>query len=718
MGCTPDSVDVSGHLVAALTNALHHIGALQPLARYNVARHEARAVGASPLIELMEAGHLEPHCLSRAFEYVVYATLAKDMIAHEPLRSHAGSDYNSLRHEFADLDRQVIRLRGKECAALAARAARPPSGSTGIRVDDKTEMALLHHVFPQAKPRVTVRRLLARAGCAVSELKPCFMMSPQGVAQFLEPGALEFDIVVMDEASQLKPEEALGAIARGRQLVVVGDPKQLPPTSFFDKWGLVEDDTSLTAVADAESILDVCIGHFAPTRLLRWHYRSRHESLIAFSNAAFYRHALLVPPAPEASDESLGVHFVHVADAEYRGQQNRIEAERVVAAAVNHIARRPDRSLGIVALNLKQRDLIDLLLDRRLLDLPAYADFRRRHEADGLGLFVKNLENVQGDERDVIFVSTTFGREPGTGVVRQNFGPISRATGWRRLNVLFTRARLALHVFSSMLPEDIVDDATTPEGTRVLRQYLAYARSGAIATPSQTSQDCAESDFELAVADTIRSAGYAVVPQLGVSGFRIDIAVKDPAGRGYLAAIECDGATFHRAMSVRDRDRIRQEILEAMGWRGLFWRIWSTDWFQDSANEKRRLLAFLERQREAAEARHKTAQPGPNVQPAAADTGPPPDLLEDLEETDEREVKVGDTIVYAPVEAPDQEITVQISRGEDSPELGVIGSGKPLAQTLLGATVGGEVVLRIPGYAAKRFVVKRITPPVQATSQA
>jgi len=525
----------------------------------------------------------------------------------------------------------------------------------------------------------------------------------------------------------------------GQQLVVVGDPKQLPPTTFFDRLGTTSDDGddgSHAAAVDSESILDVCMGHFRPLRTLRWHYRSRHESLIAFSNSRFYGNRLIVFPSPYGKSKRLGLRYRYVKDAVYESPINRLEAARVVDAAIDHMMNHPEDSLGIVTLNLRQRDLVEELLDQRCRNLPQTDKFRSDWESEGFGLFVKNLESVQGDERDVIFISTTFGPAPGTKVVRQNFGPISRQTGWRRLNVLFTRARKSVHVFSSMHPEDIVVDESTPPGTKALREYLEFARSGVLADVGPTA-GAAESDFELAVTEVLKDSGYQVVPQLGVSGFRIDIAIKHPAyPSAYLAAIECDGASYHSGVSVRDRDRIRQEILESLGWKGRIWRIWSTDW----QHETKRMLAFLNElaakpivddyvdEHETAEVEPAAAAARP-VTPHEASAVPLPSprgtvaalalsqasielaeaamIVEEDEDAD-LEVEVGDLVTYAPLGAPDQEITVRLVSGRTDVEQGLISEATPLAQTLLGAMVGDDVVLRVPSKPAQSFVVKKI----------
>jgi very-short-patch-repair endonuclease len=571
--------------------------------------------------------------------------------------------------------------------------------------------------------------MLRRAGKAIQELKPCFMMGPQAVAQFLAPGHLHFDIVVMDEASQLRPEEAIGAIARGSQLVVVGDPKQLPPTSFFSRMAAADGDgddgIGPLTTTEAESILDVCISHFQPVRTLRWHYRSRHESLIAFSNHHFYRGDLVVFPSPYPKSKSLGLRYQHVSDGVYENQMNHVEALRVVDAAVDHILHRPQDSLGIVTLNVKQRDLVAELLEERLRTLPEAVDFKERWEAEGMGLFIKNLENVQGDERDSIFISTTFGKARGTEVVRQNFGPISRDGGWRRLNVLFTRSRKSVAVFSSMRPEDIVVDNKTPEGTRALRNYLEYARNGVLPVERETDLP-PDSDFEVAVMDALRARGYEVEPQLGVAGFRIDIGVKHPLHKsGYLAAVECDGASYHSGVSVRDRDRIRQEILESLGWRGRIWRIWSTDWFRNPLAETDRLLQFLDELKrqpipdeyvvpDEPVAQTWTAEP-PSSGSANEEERPEDLVFED--EEDELEIEIGDLVTFAPAEAPERSLRVRLTARQTNPDLGLVAETTPLGSVLLGATVGETVVLRVPGKAPQSFVVQGVKRSAGETVQ-
>lgn len=709
--------------------AADKVGGLLAWAQYVGAREEVSKAGLEAFVTQLESGAVPPNKLDHAFLYRFYATVAQSTFEKSPaLRRFSGRRHASIRKEFADLDKEIIKMRGRQVAQECRRLARPPAGTSGVRVADKTEMELLNLLIPQQRPRVPVRQILRRAGKAIQELKPCFMMGPQAVAQFLAPGHLHFDIVVMDEASQLRPEEAIGAIARGSQLVVVGDPKQLPPTSFFSRMGAADSDgddgMGPLTTTEAESILDVCISHFQPVRTLRWHYRSRHESLIAFSNHHFYRGDLVVFPSPYPKSKSLGLRYQHVADGVYENQMNHVEALRVVEAAIDHILHRPDDSLGIVTLNVKQRDLIAELLEERLRTLPEAIAFKERWEPEGMGLFIKNLENVQGDERDSIFISTTFGKARGTDVVRQNFGPISRDGGWRRLNVLFTRAKKSVAVFSSMRPEDIVVDNKTPEGTRALRNYLEFARNGVLPVERETSLP-PDSDFEIAVMDVLRGRGYEVEPQLGVAGFRIDIAVKHPLHKsGYLAAVECDGASYHSGVSVRDRDRIRQEILESLGWRNRIWRIWSTDWFRNPLAETDRLLQFLDdlkRQPTPDEYSMADDTPGPDCTPPVSDSSNPenerPEDLVFSDEEDELEIEVGDLVTFAPAETPDKALHVRLTARQTNPDLGLVAETTPLGSVLLGATVGETVVLRVPGKAPQSFVIQGIKRSAGETVQ-
>ena len=512
-----DLLEFAAHLKKKIEAAVVDSGLLIPWSLYVARRKEALGLGLDEFVELAEAKNIPASELPDAYAYCAYATIVREAFrsfAH--LGRFTGLKHNRIRQDFRNLDREIIELRGKAIAANCHRNAVPPLGSNGTLVSEKTQMALIEHLIPQRRPRVTVRKMLAYAGEAIQALKPCFMMGPQAVSQYLTPGTTVFDLVIMDEASQLRPEQAIGAIARGGQLVVVGDPKQLPPTSFFSTTNPTPDDAAQFTTTDAESILDVCSAHFRPSRNLRWHYRSQHHSLIAFSNKNFYDGNLVVFPSPYGQSSRLGVRATYLADAVYDNQTNLREATRVVDAVAAHVGDEPKASLGVVTLNIKQRDLIAELLEERLRTVDGADKYREHWAKKGQPLFVKNLENVQGDERDAIIISTTFGRPPGAKAVRQNFGPISRVGGWRRLNVLFTRARQSVAIYTSLRPEDIVADGSTPRGTKALRDYLEYARTGSLAVAEDTERD-PDSDFEVSVIAMLEGRGYAVTPQLARS---------------------------------------------------------------------------------------------------------------------------------------------------------------------------------------------------------
>lgn len=600
-----DSLESATALESRVSECLAHKSAVLPWAKYRQQRNDCLATGLRDYVTALESEKLPPESLGTVFEFVVFRTIGRKIYQAFPeLQEFSAEKHNRKREDFAELDRKIIHLTGQHLAYEIDRKKTIPPGNAGPLKSSLTEMPLVKNEVSKQAKHIPIRQLLRRAGRTIQALKPCFMMGPLSVAQYLEFGALEFDLVVMDEASQLRPADAIGAIARAKQVVVVGDPNQLPPTSFFDRLdgdADEEDQDELATIDGAESILDICRQLF-PERMLKFHYRSQHHSLIAFSNFHFYESRLKVFPAPYERNSRLGVRYRFVKNGVYRqgNNQNEPEAERVVAGIIEHMLQNPDESLGVVTLNLKQKELIEDLLEAKIRVLPQARDFCDKWEAKGWDFFVKNLENVQGDERDVIFISTTFGRAPGATSVAQRFGPITGPKGWRRLNVLFTRARRRVEVFSSMRPSDINVSPTSSRGTRALKDYLEYAQRGVLVETDYGTRP-PDSDFEVAVGNMLRNAGYDIQPQLGVAGYFIDIAVRNSERPGeFLAAVECDGATYHSSSSARERDRIRQDILESLGWGQRFWRIWSTDWFFDPNRQSKRLLEFLDARKRAA----------------------------------------------------------------------------------------------------------------------
>lgn len=552
---------------------------------------EAEELGLRPVTDLGAGGSLRPAEYEPYYYYSLYNSMVRALVLqHEVLAAFSGTAHETIRARFQQADREMIHLTSAHIASLIADREVPAGNSAGP-IKSFTERGLLEHEVGKVKKHRPIRHLLQFAGQALQALKPCFMMSPLSVAQYVKLGDMEFDLCIMDEASQIRPEDALGAIMRSKQVVVVGDKCQLPPTTFFDAIDRSQaDEDKMVAIEEKESILESCERCFGRKRLV-WHYRSEHEGLIAFSNSRFYDNELVVFPGNRRQDAHGVVHH-YIEGARYSKQRNMKEAERVVAGIAEHFTHRPHLSLGVVTVNSEQRDLVDDLLEKHLRQDPLLQQQILDAEGGSEPFFIKNLENVQGDERDAIIVSTTFGPDLETGRVSQNFGPISQETGWRRLNVLFTRAKKRLDLFTSLRPGEIVPDQQAKDGVRAFKAYIEYASTGKLVDSGTTGTRGPDSDFEVCVANMLRQHGYEAHPQIGVARYFIDIGVRLPGMAEYILGVECDGASYHSAKSVRDRDRLRQEILEQKGW--TIHRIWSTDWYKNREIEIKKLLSRLE----------------------------------------------------------------------------------------------------------------------------
>lgn len=478
---------------------------------------------------------------------------------------------------------------------------RMPRGAQG-------QMAIIRGEAGKKRRLLPIRKLIAATGQTLQQIKPIWMMSPISVAAFVPPGAVEFDLLVIDEASQVRPEDAIGIIARSKQIVVLGDSKQLPPTSFFARAlsddgdnGFEDDTTEITEplafspVNEMESILTLCDTRGLPSQMLRWHYRSRHPSLIRVSADAFYSDLIMPPSSVERGETGFLFRRVNGAYGRGTSRSNAIEAEEIAKALVAHAEKTPHLSVGVATFSITQRQAVEAAIDQARRSSDALDTFIREREGDEY-LFVKSIEMVQGDERDVILVSVGYGpRLAGARLETMSFGPVQSEGGERRLNVLFTRARYRCEVFCSFDPEDINLDRAKSKGVALFKRYLIYARDGVLDS-DHPAGDTFDSPFEEEVATYIRSLGYEVDTQVGVSGFRIDLAVRDPNRPGrHMLAVEADGATYHSALWARERDRLRQTVLENMGWR--FHRIWSTDWFYMGASARLKLKEALDNAR-------------------------------------------------------------------------------------------------------------------------
>jgi hypothetical protein len=589
--------------------------------------------GAGSIVDAVASGRVPT---DRANPEFIYACAEARWNAARVARPELNALPQLDRHDLVSLFRtlEMDRIETAKTLILSRHFTQMPRGTVG-------EMGVIRGEIGRKKGHKPIRWVMRNAGSMVQRIKPVMLMSPISVAQFLPPGSVTFDLLVIDEASQIRPEDALGVIARARQIVVVGDQKQLPPTSFFDRLvdDVEENDEDEEApvgatAADMESILSLCEARGLRQRMLEWHYRSRDPSLIRVSNAEFYGDGLVLPPSPLQLDPDYGLKFRRVPGVYARGGSgvgrqgtNRIEAEAVVKAMADHARAWPDLSLGVVTFSKAQGDMLTEVLELHRRRDPVLDAFL--HEGKSEDVFVKNIENVQGDERDAILISVGYGpQEPNGRLAAMTFGPVNGEGGERRLNVLFSRARVRCEVFASFDPSDIDPSRVSRDGPRVLKRFLDYAKSGLMEQHAPTGEE-ADSPFEEDVAAVITSLGFLADKQVGSAGFRIDIGVRHPDRPGqYLVAVECDGAAYHGALWARERDRLRQDILENLGWR--FHRIWSTDWFHHRKREIDRLRAALDAARSQIElgirvrgANHATVrpvlEPAPDTEPDTID---------------------------------------------------------------------------------------------------
>ncbi|WP_421595150.1 DUF3320 domain-containing protein [Rahnella sp. PD4] len=558
----------------------------------------AKEYGIYSLVSDLSRGVLLPEHLLGTFDRAYFDSLLALMVKDEPELARFDGDLHSRRvASFAEMDLRRIKASSFEVVRAHYRAIPSKIGVGPV--------GILRGEMARKRGHMAIRQLMIKAGAAIQALKPVMMMSPLSVAQFLAPGKQSFDLLVMDEASQIQPVDALGAIARSKQIVVVGDERQLPPTSFFAKMtGSADDenDDDSTQVADIESILGLFVARGLPQKMLRWHYRSRHQSLIAVSNSQFYENKLYIVPSPYTQEAGMGLRFHHVEDGVFESGSNANEAKRVATAILEHARSYPNLSLGVATFSVTQRRRIqdELELLRRLN--PEFEDFFHAHQSEPF--FVKNLENIQGDERDVIIISVGYARNP-QNYMAMRFGPLGAEGGERRLNVLISRAKRRCEVYASITDEDIVLERAKGKGVFAFKLFLQYARTGRLSVAERSGRSM-DSVFEEQVANALQKEGYQVHPQVGIAGFFIDLAIADSNMPGrYLIGIECDGITYHSSRSSRERDRLRQAVLEDHGW--IIHRIWSTDWFQRPEEQLQKTLSAIQAAKKELENRSETS---------------------------------------------------------------------------------------------------------------
>ena len=582
------AIDADGWIEAQKTmceNVSRHSDELKEWMIWQSVCSEAESAGLNPVVAAYVASlphdDIIPSYQKGLYRALIEATVDSDI----DLSGFSGALFNERIEQFKRVDKELTELAKQEIYYRLA--ARVPDFTK--EAAQSSELGILQRAIRSGGRGVSIRKLFEQIPNLLPRLCPCMLMSPISAAQYLDPKRAPFDIVVFDEASQLPTCKAVGVLARGRDAVIVGDPKQMPPTSFFV--GNTVDEENLEA-EDLESILDDCLALNMPQTHLRWHYRSRHESLIAFSNNQFYDNKLFT--FPSVNDRESKVSLVHVEGCFDRGKtrQNRVEAETIVKEIIRrcHDEKLKEQSIGIVTFNISQQNLIDdLLLEACKTDLQLESWATNAEEP----LFIKNLENVQGDERDVILFSVGYGPD-NSGKVYMNFGPLNRDGGWRRLNVAVSRARCEMVVFSALEPEQIDLSRTSAEGVKALRAFLEYAENGKLS--DNESMEILKSDRR-GVAESIckelDAKGYKTNCMVGHSEYRIDIGIVDPSNpKSYILGILLDGPSYGSAKTTRDREIAQIAVLNGLGWEIL--RIWTMDWWDNTHKEMVRILACID----------------------------------------------------------------------------------------------------------------------------
>lgn len=606
-GLVIGSLDIAG-LAQLFSKLGDRIDQLSEWVQFKKIYQEAGKLNLKRIVDEILMREYLPGLASTIFRKRFYSILVDELREQVPeLNDFSTEDHEAKINHFNRLDQGSIHQASYEIRSHLLNSPQRPSVST--MAPTTSELGVLLRETQKKRRHLPLRKLFTQIPKILPRLKPCLMMSPLAVSTFLGSADWEFDVVIFDEASQVRPHDAICAVCRGRQLVVAGDPKQLPPTNFFEKVAFDDgaDGDGDDGTECFESLLDVCLTLGMRRQRLKWHYRSRKEGLIAFSNHHFYENSLITFPSANENFKN-PLDFTHLKEGTYENNVNVLEARKIAEMVMEHFQNSPGQSLGVIAFSVSQQNRIldELEIQRRAQ--PHLEEFFSPEKPERF--FVKNLENVQGDERDVIFLGIGYGPN-SAGKVYMRFGPLNLKGGERRLNVAVTRARAGMKVISSLMPDQINLSNTNSIGAKLLRSFLDYASRGTVALGqaiTSTGAGSADSPFEDAVCQALTQRGLKLQKQVGCGGFRIDLAVLDDQVEGkYLLGIECDGATYHSSATARDRDRLRQQVLEGLGWS--ICRIWSTDWVQNRERQIQRVIDALARVRNGSYVKLATSVP-------------------------------------------------------------------------------------------------------------
>ena len=576
---------VTENVPAILDNWLEHFDKIKEWCQWCFRKRELENSGLSVVVDYILAGHNTGAMASDALRKGLFHRMAMKCVdGDESLQLFNGLIFEEIIHKYRELTSEFQELSKRELYCRLA--ARVPSLT--MEAAANSEVGILKRNILNGGRGVSIRRIIDQIPTLLPKLCPCMLMSPISVAQYIDLNADKFDIVIFDEASQMPTSEAVGAIARGKALVVVGDPKQMPPTSFFSSSQVDEEEAEFD---DMESILDDCISLAMPSRYLTWHYRSKHESLIAFSNSQYYDGKLYT--FPSVDDRVSRVRLVQVDGAYDKGhtRTNRAEAEEIVKEIVRRLqdSELSERSIGVVSFSQVQQNLIeDLLVE----ELSKYPELEEKAFQSDEPVFIKNLENVQGDERDVILFSIGYGPDKN-GNVSMNFGPLNNQGGERRLNVAVSRARYEMIIFSALRSEQIDLKRTKVKGVEGLKKFLEFGERGVSSVAVAQVKSHASSGLAALIAKELASLGYQVETSIGRSNFKVDLAVLNPkVPETYIMGILCDGTNYYETKTTRDREIVQPNVLRMLRWNVM--RIWSVDWFENKERVIARIVQKLE----------------------------------------------------------------------------------------------------------------------------
>ena len=572
-------------IISDIDRWLENLHSLRDWHQWCIRKHALEEQGLSPVIKHLIDNQLTAKQTTDAFFKGLYHQWAMQTVdSDESLRMFNGLIFEELIQKYKQLTADFQELTKKELYCRLA--SRIPSLT--IEAAASSEMGILKRNITNGGRGTSIRKLIDQIPTLLPKLCPCMLMSPISVAQYIDLDTDKFDIVIFDEASQMPTSEAVGAIARGKSLIVVGDPKQMPPTSFFAS---VQVDEEEAQYDDLESILDDCIALSIPSRYLTWHYRSKHESLIAFSNSEYYEGKLHT--FPSVDDRLSKVSLVKVDGTYDKGKSrcNQEEAEAIVHEIIRRLQSPEDagKSIGVVSFSQVQQHLIeDILLE----ELGKHPDLEQKAFQCEEPIFVKNLENVQGDERDIILFSIGYGPDE-EGRVSMNFGPLNNQGGERRLNVAVSRARYEMMIFSTLRAEQIDLRRSQAKGVEGLKKFLEFAEKGNRALPVIPNGSENEQSIVNHIAEELRRHNFEVDTWVGRSCFKIDLAVLHPQHpEQYLLGILCDGKNYYETKTTRDREIVQPNVLRSLDWNLM--RIWSVDWFENKDKVIARILERLQ----------------------------------------------------------------------------------------------------------------------------